>query len=61
MFIISSDPCKKEIEVQLQKIINLQNVANNLLDALIDYKGVTKSWNSAVNAHERMKVPKKTT
>jgi hypothetical protein len=39
--IISSDPCIKETELQVQKIINLQNIANNLPDALTDYKGVT--------------------
>jgi hypothetical protein len=39
----------------------LQNIANNLPDALTDYKGVTKSWNHVVNAPERVDVPKKTT
>jgi hypothetical protein len=39
----------------------LQNVINNLLDAFIDYKCVTKSWNHAVNAPERVEIPKKTT
>jgi hypothetical protein len=32
-----------------------------LLDAFTDYKGVTKSWNHAVNAPERVEVPKRTT
>jgi hypothetical protein len=41
--IISSDSRTKETELQVQKIINLQNVANNLTDAFTDYKGVTKS------------------
>jgi hypothetical protein len=48
--IISSDPRTKETELQVQKIINLQNIANNLSDAFIDYKCVTKSWNPVVNA-----------
>jgi hypothetical protein len=39
----------------------LQNVVNNLSDAFTDYKGVTKSWNLAVNAPKRVEVPKKTT
>jgi hypothetical protein len=39
----------------------LQNVANNLPDAFTDYKCVTKSWNLAVNAPERVEIPKKTT
>jgi hypothetical protein len=42
-YIISSDPRTNEIELQVQKIINLQNVVNNLPDAFTDYKGVTKS------------------
>jgi hypothetical protein len=46
----------KETELQVQKIINFQNVANNLLDTLTDYKGVTKSRNPKVNAPERMEI-----
>jgi hypothetical protein len=60
-FILSSDPRIKETKLQVQKIINLQNIANNLPDALTDYKGVTKSWNHVVNAPERVDVLKKTT
>jgi hypothetical protein len=41
--ILSSHSRTKETELQIHKIINLQNIANNLLDAFIDYKGVTKS------------------
>jgi hypothetical protein len=41
--ILSSDPCTKETKLQVQKIINLQNVVNNLPDTFADYKGVTKS------------------
>jgi hypothetical protein len=39
----------------------LQNIANNLPDAFIDYKGVTKTWNPTINALERVEVSKKTT
>jgi uncharacterized protein YozE (UPF0346 family) len=42
-YIISSDPRTKETDLQVQKIINLQNIANNLPDTFTDYKGVTKS------------------
>jgi hypothetical protein len=42
-FIMSSDRCTKETELHVQKIINLQNFANNLPDAFTDYKCVTKS------------------
>jgi hypothetical protein len=59
--ILSSDPRTKETELQVQKIINLQNIANNLPDAFTDYKSVTKSWNPTVNVPERVQVPKKTT
>jgi hypothetical protein len=58
--ILSSDPRTKETELQVQKIIDLQHIANNLPDAFTDYKGVTKSWNPAVNAPERVEVPNKT-
>jgi hypothetical protein len=57
---ISSDPCTKEMEHQVWKIINLQHIANNLPDAFNDYKHVTKSSNHVVNVPERVKVSKKT-
>jgi hypothetical protein len=47
--IISSDPHTKETELQVQKIIELQQIASNLPDAFTDYKCVTKSLNPAVN------------
>jgi hypothetical protein len=58
---MSSNARTKENELQVQKIINLQNDANNLPDVFTDYKSVTKSWNHVVNALERVEVPKKTT
>jgi hypothetical protein len=39
----------------------LHNAANNLPHAFTDYNGVVKYWNHAVNAPERVEVPKKTT
>jgi len=57
--ISSSDPRTQETEQQVQKIINLQHIANNLLEAFIDYKGVTKSSYPARNAPERVEVPNK--
>jgi hypothetical protein len=59
--IIFSDPRTQETELQVQKIINLQNVINNLSDAFTDYNGVIKSWNHAVNVPERVEIPNKTT
>jgi hypothetical protein len=47
-----SDPHAQKTELQVQKIINLQNAANNLPDAFTDYNGVMKSWNPTVNALE---------
>jgi len=44
----SYDPRTIETECEVQKIINLQNIANNLLDAFTDYKGITKSHNPTV-------------
>jgi hypothetical protein len=38
----------------------LKNVVNNLPSTFTNYKGVTKSWNHAVNAPERVEIPKKT-
>jgi hypothetical protein len=59
--ISSSDPRTNETELQVQKIIGLQNFANQLPDAFTDYKGVIKSLIPARNATARVEVPKKTT
>jgi hypothetical protein len=58
---ISPYPHTQETELQVQKIIDLQNVANNVPDAFTDYKCVMKSWNLVVNVPERVEIPKKTT
>jgi hypothetical protein len=39
---ISLDPRTQETEVQVYKIINLQNAVNNLPDAFTYYNGVMK-------------------
>jgi hypothetical protein len=59
--ILSSDPRTKETELQVQKILELQQIGSNLPDSFIDYKCVIKSLNHAVNAPCRVKVPIKTT
>jgi hypothetical protein len=59
--ISNSDPRTSETELQVQKIINLQHIANNTPDAFTNYKAVTKSYNPARNVLERVEVPKKTT
>jgi hypothetical protein len=45
--ISNNDPCTSKSKLQVQKLINLQHIANNTLDAFTDYKGVTKSYNPA--------------
>jgi hypothetical protein len=55
------DPRTIETEQQVQRINDLQNIANNLPDAFTDCKGVTKSYHPARNVPERVEVPMKTT
>nr|AAK91878.1 Putative copia-type pol polyprotein [Oryza sativa]AAP52115.1 retrotransposon protein, putative, Ty1-copia subclass [Oryza sativa Japonica Group] len=57
----SLDPRTSEVELEVQRIINLQNIANKLPDAFTDYKGVTRSHIPAVNAPERVEVTQKVT
>jgi hypothetical protein len=59
--ILSFGPRTKETNLQVQKITELRQIASNLLDAFIDYKGVTKSLNPAVNAPCSVEVPIKNT
>jgi hypothetical protein len=47
--ILSSDPCTKETKLQVQKILELKQIASNLPDVFTDYKCVTKSLNPAIN------------
>ena len=51
------DPCTNQCELEVQRIIHLQNIANQLLDALIDTKKVTKSHIPAANAPAWINVP----
>jgi hypothetical protein len=59
--ILSSGLRIKETELQVQKILELQQIASNLPDTFTDYKGVTKSLNPTINAPCRVEVPIKTT
>ncbi|XP_019159318.1 PREDICTED: uncharacterized protein LOC109156009 [Ipomoea nil] len=52
------DPRTSQTELEVHKIINLQNLANNLPDAFTDNRGVTRSHIPAVNAPSRVEVPK---
>src|SRR6185437_14135836 len=40
---LKEDPRTKETKLQVQRIIELQHIANNLPDAFTNTKGVTKS------------------
>ena len=57
----SIDPPTSESELEVQRIIHLQNLANELLDAFTDHKKVIRSHIPAVNAPERVQVPLKAT
>ena len=50
------DPRTKQSELEVQKIINLQDLANQLPDAYIDSTKVTKSHISAVNIPTRIEI-----
>ena len=53
----SIDPRTKDTELEVQRIINLQQLANNLPDAFTDIRGVSKSHIPAANAPERVEIP----
>ena len=50
------DICTNQCELEVQRIIHLQNITNQLQDALIVTKKVTKSHISATNAPARIDV-----
>ena len=53
------DPRTKQSELDVQKIIHLQGLANQLPDAFIDSKKVTKSHIPAANIPARIEIPTK--
>ena len=52
------DPRSPVCEQEVQKIIHLQNIANQMPDAFTDSKRITKSHIPAVNVPIRIDVPK---
>ena len=50
------DPRTNQCELEVQRIIHLQNLANQLPDAFIDTKKVTKSYIPTVNISARIDV-----
>jgi hypothetical protein len=53
----SLDLRTSESELEVQRIIHLQGLANELPDVFTDHKRVTKSHIPAINASERVQVP----
>ena len=51
------DPHTNQCELEIQRIIHLQNLANQLLDEFIDTKKVTKSHIPTTNTPARIDVP----
>ena len=47
----------REIEHEVQNIIDLQRIANELLEAFTNPKGIMKSHIPAVNASKRIEIP----
>ena len=50
------NPRTNQCEPEVQRIMHLQNLANQLLDAFTDTKKVTKSHIPATNAQARIDV-----
>ena len=59
MGIHAHDPRTAETEREVQKIIDLQSLANQLPDHFSDLKTMTKSHVHACNAPEKVEIPKK--
>jgi hypothetical protein len=51
------DPRTKQCELEVQKIIHLQNLANQLPNAFTNPKGVYKSYIPVANAQIKMDIP----
>ena len=51
------DPRTNQYELEVQRIIYLQNLANQLPNAFIDTKKVTKSHIPAANTRARIDIP----
>ena len=51
------DHCTNQYELEVQRIIHLHNLANQLPDAFVDAKKVTKSHIPTANAPVRINVP----
>ena len=52
------DPCTRQCELEIQRIVHLQGLANQLSDVFTDIKKVTKSHVPTMNAPAHIDVPK---
>ena len=53
----SFDPCANQCDLEVQRIIHFQNLANQLTNTFIDTKKVTKSHIPITNTPARIDVP----
>ena len=51
------DPYTDQCELEVQKIIHLQNILNQLLDTFVDSKKVTKSLITTTNVPSNIDIP----
>ena len=51
------DPCTRQCELKIQRIVHLQGLANQLLEAFTDIKKIIKSHVPVVNAPTHIDVP----
>ena len=51
------DPCTRQYELEVQRIVHLQGLANQLLEAFTDIKKIIKSHVPVVNAPTHIDVP----
>ena len=58
--ISNEDPRTQESELQVLRILNLQNIANNLPDSFTASKDITKSYIPVRNVPKRIEAPNKT-
>ena len=54
--IFASTSRTQDIELHVQKITNLQHIANNLPNPFTGYKHITKSYDPATSVPERVEV-----
>ena len=54
--ISASNSCTQDTELRVQKITNLQQIANNLPNPFTGYKHITKSYDPATSVPERVEV-----